>query len=160
MRTKKILRHLKLWDRPERPPPCLAERSTQYDEGTAQFDEASQWPHPGGCDSPGLLSSTRPRRHRWEECGIAAPAREGGSEARGCAPPAPPDRFRLTPGPFPGVSASFPLKPGTFPGPGPPIPAILGQPIQSNCLSFTVGGLKSEPRHMTMRGHSRYQALL
>ena len=29
---EKILRHLKLWDRPERPPPCPAGRSIQYDE--------------------------------------------------------------------------------------------------------------------------------
>ena len=37
---EKILRHLKLWDRPERPPPPLVERSIQYDEEFAGFDDA------------------------------------------------------------------------------------------------------------------------
>ena len=41
---EKILRHLKLWDRPERPPPPPAERSIQYDEDISGFDEGSQWP--------------------------------------------------------------------------------------------------------------------
>jgi len=36
---EKILRHLKLWDRPERPPPRPAERSIQYDEEFAGFDD-------------------------------------------------------------------------------------------------------------------------
>jgi hypothetical protein len=37
---QKILRHLKLWDRPERPPPRPAGRSIEYDEEIANFDEA------------------------------------------------------------------------------------------------------------------------
>jgi hypothetical protein len=40
---EKILRQLKLWDRPERPPPRPASRSIQYDEEIeeiANFDEA------------------------------------------------------------------------------------------------------------------------
>jgi hypothetical protein len=37
---EKILRHLKLWDRPERPPPQPAGRSIEYDEKIANFDEA------------------------------------------------------------------------------------------------------------------------
>jgi hypothetical protein len=37
---EKILRHLKLWDRPERPPPRPAGRSIEYDEKIANFDEA------------------------------------------------------------------------------------------------------------------------
>ena len=45
---EKILRHLKLWDRPERPPPLPAERSIQYNEEIAGREEASQWPDPAG----------------------------------------------------------------------------------------------------------------
>ena len=37
---EKILRRLKLWDRPERPPPRPARRSIEYDEEIANFDEA------------------------------------------------------------------------------------------------------------------------
>jgi hypothetical protein len=37
---EKILRHLKLWDRPERPPPRPGRRSIEYDEEIADFDEA------------------------------------------------------------------------------------------------------------------------
>jgi hypothetical protein len=45
---EKILRHLKLWNRPERPPPPPAERSIQYDEDISGFDEGSQWPDASG----------------------------------------------------------------------------------------------------------------
>jgi len=45
---EKILRHLKLWDQPERPPPPPAERSIQYDEDISGFDEGSQWPDASG----------------------------------------------------------------------------------------------------------------
>jgi hypothetical protein len=38
-----ILRHLKLWDRPERPPPRAAVRSSQYDEQIVELDDAGQW---------------------------------------------------------------------------------------------------------------------
>jgi len=41
---EKILRHLKLWDRPERPPPCPAEPSIHYDKENVDLDEAGQWP--------------------------------------------------------------------------------------------------------------------
>ena len=41
---EKILRHLKLWDRPERPPPPPAVPSIHYDEPTVDPDEADQWP--------------------------------------------------------------------------------------------------------------------
>jgi hypothetical protein len=41
---EKILRHLKLWDRPERPPPRPAARSIHYDEEIVDRDEARQWP--------------------------------------------------------------------------------------------------------------------
>jgi hypothetical protein len=41
---EKILRHLQLWDRPERPPPPPAMRSIQYDEPIVDLDDASQWP--------------------------------------------------------------------------------------------------------------------
>jgi len=39
---EKILRHLKLWDRPERPPPPAPERSNQYDPEAIVFDELDQ----------------------------------------------------------------------------------------------------------------------
>ena len=45
---EKILRHLKLWDRPERPPPRPAVRSIQYDEPIVELDEATQWPDATG----------------------------------------------------------------------------------------------------------------
>ena len=35
---EKILRHLKLWDRPERPPPPTPERSIQYDDPIVERD--------------------------------------------------------------------------------------------------------------------------
>ena len=38
----KILRHLKLWDRQERPPPPAPERSIQYDPEVIVFDELDQ----------------------------------------------------------------------------------------------------------------------
>jgi hypothetical protein len=41
---EKILRHLKLWDRLERPPPRVPYRSIQYDAEIAGFEEASPWP--------------------------------------------------------------------------------------------------------------------
>jgi len=41
---EKILRHLKLWNRPERPPPRPAVPSIQYDEPTVDPDDAGQWP--------------------------------------------------------------------------------------------------------------------
>jgi hypothetical protein len=41
---QKILRHLKLWDRPKRPPPPPARRSIQYVEEIVDLDEAGQWP--------------------------------------------------------------------------------------------------------------------
>jgi hypothetical protein len=41
---EKILRHLNLWDRPERPPPPTPERSIQYDEPIADLDEPGDWP--------------------------------------------------------------------------------------------------------------------
>ena len=41
---EKILRHLKLWDRPERPPPSPAGPSIHYDKENVDFDEAGQWP--------------------------------------------------------------------------------------------------------------------
>jgi len=41
---EKILRHLKLWDRPERPPPPPAVPSIHYDEPTVDPDKADQWP--------------------------------------------------------------------------------------------------------------------
>jgi hypothetical protein len=37
---EKILRHLKLWDRPERPPPPPAGRSIQYDDPIVDLDES------------------------------------------------------------------------------------------------------------------------
>jgi hypothetical protein len=39
---EKILRHLKLWDRQERPPPPAPERSIQYDPEEIVFDELDQ----------------------------------------------------------------------------------------------------------------------
>ena len=45
---EKILRHLKLWDRPERPPPRPAVRSIQYDEPIVELDDATQWPDATG----------------------------------------------------------------------------------------------------------------
>ena len=41
---EKILRHLKLWDRPVRPPPHPAGRSIHYDEEIVDLDEAGQLP--------------------------------------------------------------------------------------------------------------------
>ena len=41
---EKILRHLKLWNRPGRPPPPPAVPSIQYDEPTVDPDDAGQWP--------------------------------------------------------------------------------------------------------------------
>jgi len=41
---EKILRHMKLWHRPERPPPRAPDRSIQYDAEIAGFEEASPWP--------------------------------------------------------------------------------------------------------------------
>jgi hypothetical protein len=41
---EKILRHLKLWDRPERPPPPTPERLIQYDDPIADLDEPGGWP--------------------------------------------------------------------------------------------------------------------
>ena len=40
---EKILRQLKLWDRPERPPPRAPDRSIQFDPDIPAFDEVSQW---------------------------------------------------------------------------------------------------------------------
>ncbi|HWT83175.1 MAG TPA: hypothetical protein VN648_30705 [Candidatus Methylomirabilis sp.] len=45
---EKILRHLKLWDRPERPPPRPVVRSIQNDEPIVELDEAGQWPDATG----------------------------------------------------------------------------------------------------------------
>jgi hypothetical protein len=41
---EKILRHLKLWHRPERPPPRPAVRSIQYDDPIVELDDPGQWP--------------------------------------------------------------------------------------------------------------------
>jgi hypothetical protein len=40
---EKILRHLKLWDRPERPPPPRPERTVCYDMDAVASDGADQW---------------------------------------------------------------------------------------------------------------------
>jgi hypothetical protein len=40
---EKILRHLKLWDRPERPPPPAADRSIRYDPDIPGFEDVSRW---------------------------------------------------------------------------------------------------------------------
>ena len=37
---EKILRHLKLWDRPERPPPAAPDRSNHYDPHIAGCEQA------------------------------------------------------------------------------------------------------------------------
>jgi hypothetical protein len=41
--TEKILRHLKLWGRPERPPPPVPERTVCYDIDVVASDDAAQW---------------------------------------------------------------------------------------------------------------------
>ena len=41
---EKILRHLKLWDRPERAAPSPADRSIHYDKENVDFDEPGQLP--------------------------------------------------------------------------------------------------------------------
>jgi hypothetical protein len=41
---EKILRHLKLWDQPERPPPRPAPRSIHYDEKIVDLGEPGQLP--------------------------------------------------------------------------------------------------------------------
>jgi hypothetical protein len=41
---EKILRHLKLWDPPQRPPPPAAVPSIHYDEPTVEPHEVDQWP--------------------------------------------------------------------------------------------------------------------
>ena len=43
---EKILRHLKLWDRPERPPPRAPQTSLHYEPEVAVFDDVSQSPDP------------------------------------------------------------------------------------------------------------------
>jgi hypothetical protein len=40
---EKILRQLKLWDRPERPPPVVPDRSIQYDPDIPGVEQVSQW---------------------------------------------------------------------------------------------------------------------
>ena len=40
---EKILRHLKLWDRPERPPPPAPDRSIRYDPDIPGFEDVSRW---------------------------------------------------------------------------------------------------------------------
>ena len=40
---EKILRHLKLWDRPERPPPPAPDRSIRYDPDISGFGKDRQW---------------------------------------------------------------------------------------------------------------------
>jgi hypothetical protein len=41
---EKILRHLKIWDRPERPPPPPAVPSIHYDDPIVNYDETDPWP--------------------------------------------------------------------------------------------------------------------
>ena len=41
---EKILRHLKLWDRPERPRPPPAAQRVHYDEEIVHPDNAGNWP--------------------------------------------------------------------------------------------------------------------
>ncbi len=41
---EKILRHLKLWDRPPRPPPRAPDRTIQYDAEIAGFEQDSPCP--------------------------------------------------------------------------------------------------------------------
>jgi len=41
---EKILRHLKLWERPARPPPPTPERSIQYDEQIVDLDQPGDSP--------------------------------------------------------------------------------------------------------------------
>ena len=41
---EKILRHLKLWDRQERPPPPAPDRSMRYDPDIPGFEVVSPWP--------------------------------------------------------------------------------------------------------------------
>jgi hypothetical protein len=43
---ERILRHLKRWDCPERPPPRAPERSLHYEPEVAVFDDVSQSPDP------------------------------------------------------------------------------------------------------------------
>jgi hypothetical protein len=43
---ERILRHLKLWDRSERPPPRAPERSLHHEPEVAVFDDVSQSPDP------------------------------------------------------------------------------------------------------------------
>jgi hypothetical protein len=40
---EKILRHLKLWDRPERPPPPAPDRSIRCDPDIPGFEDVSRW---------------------------------------------------------------------------------------------------------------------
>jgi hypothetical protein len=40
--VEKILRHLKLWDRPQRPPPPPPARTLCYDADVVDFDDAGQ----------------------------------------------------------------------------------------------------------------------
>jgi hypothetical protein len=43
---EKILRHLKLWDRPERPPPPPHARTLHYDFDSGAGEDAHPWCHP------------------------------------------------------------------------------------------------------------------
>ncbi len=40
---EKILRRLKLWDRPERPPPAARDRSIRYDADIPRFEDIRRW---------------------------------------------------------------------------------------------------------------------